>query len=462
MLRPKLNRIWTSSNSAMRRDPGDTKYIQGWIAEIPTYQVLNYLQYKADIAMLALAERGIFEWGTDVQYTLGSAAWDESNGVIYISTVGSPDRSLRPSANLSQWTPSAIQVSKVQYDTVVNAINTHIADITGNPHQLTAGRLNAYNKNEIDNIVAQYRALVAAHVNDRNNPHQLTAAGVGAVPAAGGTYTGDVIFNAGLYFDSGKVNQITRAGGLFLQANTAVLGIDASGKVVAGTTSSQSPVVTEGAFPNLKAARELDYTIPQEILKIPFMGDINVQTGRVNVDIPFGYFDSVYGCFAFTNGVGSNGGQGGNSLDDAGSIANITTPGITAITVAFDYLQKSGKNSDASAAVVFGLSRSYLILTTSGVVFAEYNDGGTTFVNTNYNVPQTNVWHRIVGVFDSTGVKLYLDGVRVGFANISANLAGGSALFQLYNKPQGQGSEWCVKGFRVWNTALTDKQVSTL
>ncbi len=58
-IRPKLNRVWTSNNSVARRDPGDAEYLKGWVAEIPTYQVLNYLQYKIDTTMLAQAERGI-------------------------------------------------------------------------------------------------------------------------------------------------------------------------------------------------------------------------------------------------------------------------------------------------------------------------------------------------------------------------------------------------------------------
>ena len=88
MLRPKLNRVWTSGSATLRRDPGDAKYIQGWISEIPTFQVLNYLQYKVDTTLLAQAERGIFEWGTDIQYGLGSIVWNELDKKIYVSTVG--------------------------------------------------------------------------------------------------------------------------------------------------------------------------------------------------------------------------------------------------------------------------------------------------------------------------------------------------------------------------------------
>lgn len=459
MLRPKLNRIWTSSNSVMRRDPGDTKYIQGWIAEIPTYQVLNYLQYKADISMLALAERGIFEWGTDVKYTLGSVTWDESNGVIYISTVGSPDRSLRPSANLSQWTPSAIQVSKVQYDTVVNAINTHIADIAGNPHKLTARRLNAYNKNEIDNIIAQYRALVAAHVNDRNNPHQLTASGIGAVPVTGGTYTGDVIFNSGLYFDSRRVNKITRTGGLFLQANTAVLGIDSSGKVVAGTSASKSPVVTEDSFPGLKAGKESEYAVPPEAFRLPLIGDLNVYAGRPNVEIPFGQFDSQYGCLNFSNRIGS-GADSANSVDDYGNVTPIVGS-TTDLTICFDVLSRTARNSDEFPSVIFGLPQAYMYVAGSGNVVAGYTVGSGTSVSYRLTGP-INTWYRLAATFDSSGVKLFVNGILVSKVAFAANKAMGSLNFYVAEKSADQVREWCVRNMRIWNTALSEKQVSTL
>ena len=257
-LRPKLNRVWTSNNSVARRDPGYAKYLQGWVAEIPTYQVLNYLQYKVDTTMLAQAERGIFEWGGDVSYGVGSLAWDETNKTIYVCTVTNPSKTLAPSANPSQWSPSAIQVSRANYDSIVSAINSHIAN-RANPHQVTAAQVGTYNRAEMDALVASYRALVRAHVTDYNNPHKLTAVQVGAVPVTGGTYTGPVTMPTA-YFNESKTAQILRGDGLWLKNGNYLIGInDTTGFAETGTTSSKSKIVTELTFPDLKAAQEPNY-----------------------------------------------------------------------------------------------------------------------------------------------------------------------------------------------------------
>ena len=154
---------------------------------------------------------------------MASVVWDELDKKIYISSVGAPDKDKAPSTNPAHWVASSIQVSRASYDAITASINAHIADITGNPHQLTAGRLNAYNKNETDAIFAQYRALVLAHASDRNNPHGVTAAQAGAVPITGGTYTGDVTFAASVKFTEDGVSNIGTTGGLFLQHGSAIL-----------------------------------------------------------------------------------------------------------------------------------------------------------------------------------------------------------------------------------------------
>lgn len=89
--RPLLNRVWASTNAATRRDPGDAKYIVGWTSEIPTFQVLNFLQFKTDTTFLAIAERGIAEWNVDITYTKGALTFDANNATVYVSLVSSPE-----------------------------------------------------------------------------------------------------------------------------------------------------------------------------------------------------------------------------------------------------------------------------------------------------------------------------------------------------------------------------------
>ena len=459
-LRPKLNRIWASSNANLRRDPGDAKYIQGWISEIPTYQVLNYLQYKIDTTLLSIAERGIAEWGSDVTYGLASVVWDELDKKIYISSVGAPDKDKAPSTNPAHWVASSIQVSRASYDAITASINAHIANVTGNPHQLTAGRLNAYNKNETDAIFAQYRALVLAHASDKNNPHGVTAKGVGAVPITGGTYTGDVAFAASVKFTEDGVSKIGTTGGLFLQQGNAILGINSAG-AVAGTMDSNSLIVTEESFQNLKKSNEPDYAVPREIWRQNLIGDFNVQVGRLNSDFPLPTFDPQYGCWSWTS---PDVYMQGNSRDDANNVSPITNS--NSVTICCDVLSRSGRNpSDAGNAFVFGIQSAYVAFTGASLMSAVMSDGVNTNTAKSVSYQLTgpiNTWYRVAARFDSTGISLFLNGVLVASTTDKVPGNGGSILVEAHAKTAALKRNWTVRNLRVWAQSLSNKQISTL
>ena len=74
-------------------------------------------------------------------------------------------------------------------------VDNHIADLV-NPHKVTAEQLNVYRRNAIDNLFYNLNKNINDHKADKTNPHKVTAAQVGAVPIVGGTYTGQVTFEA--------------------------------------------------------------------------------------------------------------------------------------------------------------------------------------------------------------------------------------------------------------------------
>ena len=454
-LRPKLNRVWTSNNSVARRDPGDAKYLQGWVAEIPTYQVLNYLQYKVDTTMLAQAERGIFEWGSDVSYGVGSLAWDETNKTIYVCTVTNPSKTLAPSANPSQWSPSAIQVSRANYDSVVSAINTHIAN-RANPHQVTAAQVGTYNRAEMDSLVASYRALVQAHVTDYNNPHKLTAVQVGAVPVTGGTYTGPVTMPTA-YFNESKTAQILRGDGLWLKNGNYLIGInDTTGFAETGTTSSKSKIVTELTFPNLKAAQEPEYAYLEPTFQMNLINSINISRGSGTIQntpdsVPM-FDQNLGGAFYY--------------------LANTSTPslykssdpatGDQSYTIAADYFYDTVSQT-GSWQFTIGLGISKIIVMQNGVIAIEsvLPTGG----NKQYAAASGMVvgaWNRIVATFDGVNYKLYLNGVLLkgesGTPLINSSNANRIAMINLSAGTR----KTALRAFRIWPTALSAKQISTL
>ena len=459
-LRPKLNRVWTSANSVLRRDPGDAKYIQGWVSEIPTFQVLNYLQYKVDTTLLAQAERGIFEWGSDITYVLGSIVWCEDDKKIYVSTVGSPDKTKAPNTNLAHWSPSSIQVPRASYDAILAAINSHIAN-KSNPHNLSAAQLGSYTKAETDALVAQYQALVLAHSSNKNNPHGVTALQVGAVPATGGTYTGDVTFNGGMYFDAGKVNQISKTGGLYLQAGTAVMGIDDTGAAVVGTTSSKSKIVSEATFPALKAAQEPSYAVPEPTIQMDMIGNINMRRG-LGVIESFGlepaYDSNAGGALAMWGTRGTN-----NGLDQVVGPYNFTK-----FTMAVDVVFRSIGASELSGLAIrlFGPSNHWcgLISRKDGKAYLLRSaNGATESTPVPVSAFDTGKWYRIVIVSDGPVMKMFVNGVLL-YSKLDATATGSLVVNRLKvevlaNNPQ---TDYDIRNLRVWDSALTDKQVSTL
>ena len=65
-----LNLVWASTGGVT--NPTDTKYKQGWIAEIPTFQNFNYVLQGIDKAKLAYAERDVYPWQDFIAYQAGA------------------------------------------------------------------------------------------------------------------------------------------------------------------------------------------------------------------------------------------------------------------------------------------------------------------------------------------------------------------------------------------------------
>lgn len=278
MTRPALNRIWASGSDSEIKDPGTEKYTEGWEAEIPTYQVLNFLQNKVDKTLLSLGERGVFEWGSDVTYQKNALAWNSTDGKIYLSLVASPDKSLSPDKNPSQWEASSIQITRTEFDKLNSDITTHINYLGGtNPHKLQPHDVDTYSRAEIDAMVGEDSEANSAHIADMNNPHKTTAAQAGGVPKSGGEYTGKVVMGTGeLDLDlsgNGKVTSGTAG---------IILGIDNNGLGV--NPDGEASLVSDGVFTPLGTAAIHDasdflpsnYTAP--------VTSVNGETGEVNLD----------------------------------------------------------------------------------------------------------------------------------------------------------------------------------
>lgn len=475
-LRPILNRIWASTNPVTRRDPGTAKYVIGWTSEIPTFQVLNYLQFKVDTTLLAFAERGIPEWGSDVTYAKGALAWNETNATIYVCLVANPDKTKRPDQNAAQWTISSVQTPRADYDTAKANWVAHIANVTGNPHALTPGRLNAYTKAETDALIKTYTDLVATHANDKNNPHKTTAAQIGAVPITGGTYTGDVTFGSGkVLFDAAKAYRIGILSGGFWMQNGAdntdygVLGFNNAGAAQVGTKTSQSNIVTEATFAAQKALTENKYASPAPDWFMPLINTANIFRGG-------NYSLSSDANVAYSASAGWSSWRGlypVNLLIDGGVTAKTPLDGSTTCTIAID-IWYNGKDvapiGPGGNRVIIGFGnspgRSLIAVANDGNGNRSVQGYGGSAVGVNRYSITDNSPHRFVWVRTATTQQLFVDGVpagpvQTGMANVA--ISGNYQLIRSESSPNSGGEVQCLmSNFRAWRVALTPEQVSAL
>jgi hypothetical protein len=95
-----------------------------------------------------------------------------------------------------------------------------------------------------------------------------------------------------------------------------------------------------------------------------------------------------------------------------------------------------------------------------------YDGGGCTFNIAGYN---DNAWHQVVYVVDSSGGKLYLDGVQRGTTRAWTGVAGSPTTaqnVQLGHYPGAFGGKEYFQGLldeiRIYNTALSASDVSAL
>lgn len=469
MARPKLNRIWANQNAALRRDPGDQKYITGWVSEIPTFQVLNFLQWKNDTTMLALAERGIMEWGGDVAYYSGAIAWDPNDNKLYVSLVNNPRADTPPNENPTQWQLSSAGITRVDYDTAKANWTAHIADVTGNPHKLTPGRLGAYTKAEVDGILSQYRQLVSDHVNNKNNPHGTKAVDVGAVPVTGGTYTGQVTFQTGIVnLDTTGTAKILRdATGVWLANGTGRLGLSSGSSIVpmAGTTAGLYAIVTSKDFATYKQQFEGRYAIPEPNFRMMGVRDLNIQRGpgywNANWDVQF---------------AGDTGWMILDVTNAARTILASKNPleGAVECSLAMRFRWRAAADTDNGPVgnrhvIGFGGGGPRLIFVTSVVSrdtrYLSVYSGDTGGTQTQVVRVMDSNMHTAVAVRRANVQELWIDGVRVA-SQSSVNTKPLSGVLEgiRINPIAGLGQEnrLEISDYRAWAFALTPEQISTL
>lgn len=466
----KLGRIWASAPASPNIDPGADKYKLGWIAEIPLFQVLNYLNNRYDTNIVSLAERGMFEWGNDVNYNIAALTWDEVDGYIYVSKVVAPSTATRPGLNATQWDKSAVQISRKQYDDAVTAWSNHIAN-TSNPHALTVDILNTYSKAVIDGKVGVVQTSLTNHTNNTSNPHGTTAVQAGAVPVTGGSYTGLVkhLFEStGIGAASYAASLLSNATGVFLSLGTnSKLGIDSTNTAVfVNDAGVKSPLLIVSTYIPAREVVEASYVTPTPDCEVQLRNSINITYGS--------------GVASFVGPAGSRG-----YLDKSGTAqtAALNTPRYTAqglyvtgntdaetltIPTALNLLNATNYTWSVSfqstattlqvCSVANGTGASSGVVVSAGSYFYLSVVGG---VQTSFLLAAVDhtAAHKVVVVSDATLNKtfVYFDGVLKVTVNSKQDYVSGAA-FTFSNASVATGAQY-LNSFKTWFAALTAQQV---
>ena len=463
-----LGRVWAMTPAKPIRDPGESKYALGWVAEIPTYEVLNYLHNRIDANILALAERGVFEWGGDITYKKGALAWDETDGKIYIALVASPSKTLAPSNNPTQWTQSSIQISKADYDNLVAQVNNHITNYS-NPHKLTAAQLGAYTKAQIDTLIANLQTELDAH-EAASNPHGTDADDVGAVPITGGRYTGTVYHDANVIGIGADLTNAVKVdtGKIFFKKGALELGIDAAGEPYFYDGTKQY-LVNEELFLTLKEANEKDYAVPAPDFLCLFKNDINVYAGKGPTS-----FTSTGGLtYVNKEGVTKTAAvdepritvDGMAFIDNTESLSATRTydgVGFTNYTESIEFFVEGPNAGITNVYVNNGFIQSKLKITGTTLV-AYYTNASAVQSSKTLTSTLTTGRHIFTLTLSGTTLTFYLDGVQISSTTVTlpARTAWTSTQFALVESGTNTYSLE-LQRFRCWATALSAKQVSTL
>ncbi|UYD72134.1 hypothetical protein [Vibrio phage vB_VpaM_VPs20] len=283
MQRPLIGgRVWAINGA--RRVPDLAKYQQGWIDEIPTYEVLNHLQYRSDLCLNALAERGVMEWGSDIPYGLNSLVWDDTDNQIYVSLVASPSQSLAPSANSAHWGKSAVQITSAELEAAEQRFDSHVNSTT-NPHSVTASQAGTLTAAQIYDLTNAVQASIDSHVANTNNPHNVTAAQAGGVSASqGGRFTGQVEFAAEETLinsaSAGTHALHSSATWTGLRRDNKRLGIRVSdGRAFYDDGNGEQVIMNEDEYIAFRETIEPDFAVPTPDFRIDPISSLHIPIG---------------------------------------------------------------------------------------------------------------------------------------------------------------------------------------
>lgn len=120
-IKPAIDTVWGSTGSTT--DPGTTKMNLGWTAEIPTHDVQNFWQQRADEMLTHINEQGIAVHDAVTDYPVD--AWAKgSDGQVYKS-LQTPNINQDPTTEAAFWTVAGFSLETASRTITIGAGSTY-------------------------------------------------------------------------------------------------------------------------------------------------------------------------------------------------------------------------------------------------------------------------------------------------------------------------------------------------
>jgi len=122
--KPDLSIQWAQTGTVST--PTDGKKQQGWTAEKPAFEYMNWLQNRQDTGIYYTFQMGVPEWdgNTEYQYASGYASYVQYNGVVYKSIQTGTNKN--PSTETAYWERAFDSYGSAA--TVNTALSNHITN----------------------------------------------------------------------------------------------------------------------------------------------------------------------------------------------------------------------------------------------------------------------------------------------------------------------------------------------
>lgn len=260
---------------------GAGKVAKGWLSETEPQQWENWWINRSQNKMLNRVVSGVHQIDDKVTYKSNSLVWD-TNGKIYHAKSANTNK---PTTDATVW-EEAISYSKDAWLAITNKMASDLAThTTANviKHGETIGQAGGKTASAIDSQIAAVRVTLDSHVG-AHYPHHETAAQVGTIHYTGGTFEGQIGYNAG--FSMSDYDEVT----VNTQAEIVGMGTPDGAAFGVGYPNFREggriqELVSTARFPDMETDYNPIFACPAADIIIPLVANLTTLTCGFNLTL---------------------------------------------------------------------------------------------------------------------------------------------------------------------------------